>query len=285
MAGVKRRFVGVDASMGVELTQSLPGCERLRHRSAMHRQYQCRRPCSARDFRGEGEKVPTDGWPYPSVVSPGERGNQARTGSNAFARVRGMTSGSRSARQMIRLFRLGPLRPAPHQVHRPLAHHHLAALVQHLHQMRTSPRSGFERDRSVSTTVTRTRSVSSGRTGRIQRSSSMPGDGSVATLTDSARRTAASPSPRCASRWRSARRTLRAPQTPDRRASPADRSAWRMPRSRPPTPRPRRIHRPCRHDNPRSSVRPEEPSRRLPWQAIRCAVARQLSAMQYAASQ
>ena len=44
------------------------------------------------------------------------------------------------------------------------------------------PRSGFERDRFASTTVTRTRSTSPGRTGRTQRNSSMPGDGRVATF-------------------------------------------------------------------------------------------------------
>src|ERR1043165_901850 len=42
--------------------------------------------------------------------------------------------------------------------------------------VRTMPRSGFDRERRASVTVTRIRSVSPGRTGLIQRSSSMPGE-------------------------------------------------------------------------------------------------------------
>ena len=76
---VKRRFFGVDASMGVELTQSHPECERLRHRSAMHRQKQCRRPCSAGDLQCLGaaktlsprcEEHP-GGRPDPAAVARG----------------------------------------------------------------------------------------------------------------------------------------------------------------------------------------------------------------------
>ncbi len=69
--------MGVDASMGVELTQSRPGCERSRHRSAMHRQYQCRRPCSARDLQrlGAAEKLPRWSW---SVRQAGQRDKLAR---------------------------------------------------------------------------------------------------------------------------------------------------------------------------------------------------------------
>jgi hypothetical protein len=54
MTGVKRRIVGVAASMGAKLTRSLPWCERSGHKSAMHRQYQCRWPCPVRDLRCPG---------------------------------------------------------------------------------------------------------------------------------------------------------------------------------------------------------------------------------------
>jgi len=48
--------------------------------------------------------------------------------------------------------------------------------------VRTSPRSGLERDTLASATVARTRSLSPGRTGAVHRSSSMPGDARLATF-------------------------------------------------------------------------------------------------------
>src|SRR6516162_2502627 len=44
------------------------------------------------------------------------------------------------------------------------------------HRERTTPRSGFDRERVASRTESRTLSTSPGRTGRSQRSSSMPGE-------------------------------------------------------------------------------------------------------------
>src|SRR5271166_7194845 len=49
-------------------------------------------------------------------------------------------------------------------------------------RVRTMPRSGFERERLASRTVTRIRSTSPGRTGRTQRNSSMPGEPRLARL-------------------------------------------------------------------------------------------------------
>ena len=45
----------------------------------------------------------------------------------------------------------------------------------------TSPRSGFEREGRADTTLTRMCSSSPGRTGRVQRSSSSPGEARLAT--------------------------------------------------------------------------------------------------------
>src|SRR6516162_10844825 len=50
------------------------------------------------------------------------------------------------------------------------------------HRVRTTPRSGFERERVASRMESRTLSTSPGRTGRSQRSSSMPGEPRLALL-------------------------------------------------------------------------------------------------------